>query len=500
MASLFNIELEQEVISIVLQKPETYSDIEFLEQSDFSRDLGTIWEIIRLTIQNKGVPTPIILAEKINSIGIKFNGIEVFDYLNALLVRPSDKRAIVDLAKKLKKKTLVRKIVENAQKLAKEAVEAERDGKSGAEIISLTDKYLGDSIINLAEGEREPANIYEGIVEMVEEKGNNPQEVVGYRIPFPLFEKYYGGPVGGNIYWISARSGIGKSTFLMFLLDSVVNDLNSDVKGLYLDTEMSPEEQQIRLVANKIGVPHYYIDSGMWRKHPEYFPKVREGLKMFSNTNRKLWFEKVNHLNASELRICIKKWYYKNCGRGSKAFVVLDYLKPTMADFKEFKGDAEWEMILKKMQIIKDTADELNIPIWTAIQSNRSGVTKGKTMDTIDDSENTFGMSGRLDWLTSFSGILRKKLPDEIAMHGGLQYGTHSLIPLKGRKQGAQTTGFNNYVKVMRGKEVKYEDNYFCYNIDNFNVKEVCDYKQIAENNGWSAIKRDKVEDTSTIL
>jgi hypothetical protein len=119
-------------------------------------------------------------------------------------------------------------------------------------------------------------------------------------------------------------------------------------------------------------------------------------------------------------------------------------------------------------------------------------------MGEVDDSENVLSMSRRLDWLLSFSGILRKKMPDEMAYHGP-QFGTHMLIPHKAREQGSLGTGHHNLVKIIDPKTKKslYEDNFVCYNVDNFRVQEVCDFKMIAEANGWNKLKLDKKQEVS---
>ena len=115
-------------------------------------------------------------------------------------------------------------------------------------------------------------------------------------------------------------------------------------------------------------------------------------------------------------------------------------------------------------------------------------------MGEVDDTEAAFSMSRRLDWLVDWSGILRKKLPDEIAYHGQ-EFGTHMLIPHKSREQGSDSMGHHNLVRIKEGKDIKYVDNFICLNIDNFKVTEVADFRQIAEKNGWVKIPLKKSDD-----
>ena len=144
------------------------------------------------------------------------------------------KRSIGDLSRALKKKTLIRTIYENAAKIQKEVTED--DEKTGSEIINLVDKYMGNSLLSINDEDDGVVNLDEGMVELIEDRGNNPQETVGYKLPFKLFEKYYGGINKGGVYLTAARTGAGKSTLLMSLLDNTINNCNPDldIKGLYI--------------------------------------------------------------------------------------------------------------------------------------------------------------------------------------------------------------------------------------------------------------------------
>jgi len=139
---------------------------------------------------------------------------------------------------------------------------------------------------------------------------------------------------------------------------------------------------------------------------------------------------------------------------------------------------------------------DLNIPIWTSLQLGTAATTKNKKMGDIDDTEKSFTMSSRLDWLVDWSGILRKKLPDEILFHGQ-EFGSHMLIPHKSREQGSESTGHHNLVRVKHGKDILNMDNFLCLNIDNFRVTEVADFRQIAQKNGWDKIPMKKMPDES---
>lgn len=492
---LYSIEIEQSILAILLQHPDSYFEAKYLSSKDFSRQNSPIFAVISNIIENKGRPDEIIVSERLNSLGITLDGLEVGDFCSALKIRPVDKRSIGDLSKALKKKTLIRTIYENATKIQKEVTED--DEKTGSEIINLVDKYMGNSLLSINDEDDGVVNLDEGMVQLIEDRGNNPQETVGYKLPFKLFEKYYGGINKGGVYLTAARTGAGKSTLLMSLLDNTINNCNPDldIKGLYIDNEMGDDKQRIRLAASRIGCPYYLVNSGNWRRDPIWFPIMRKELdKIRLAPRNNLFFRQAHNLTGKDLESFIKKWYYKYVGRGNDAFIIYDYLKPLAADFLQKGNIAEWQIIYQKMQMLKDVALDLNIPIWTSLQLGVSATTKNKTMGEVDDTEAAFSMSRRLDWLVDWSGILRKKLPDEIAYHGQ-EFGTHMLIPHKSREQGSDSMGHHNLVRIKEGKDIKYVDNFICLNIDNFKVTEVADFRQIAEKNGWVKIPLKKSDD-----
>ena len=218
---------------------------------------------------------------------------------------------------------------------------------------------------------------------------------------------------------------------------------------------------------------------------------------MRDNPKNNFWFKTGHDLTGADLKNFIKRWFYKNVGRGGDGLVVLDYLKPLVSDFSNTKR-AEWEIIYQKMQMLKDVALELGVHVFTAIQLNASASTKDKSYGQIDDTENALTMSKRLDWLLNWSGILRKMIPDEIAMYGP-EYGTHLLIPHKSREQGILGTGYQNSVKIIRDKKVRYVDNFLTFNIENFRVEETGDLRMIAERKGWTKVSLQKSDNSLPI-
>jgi len=496
MSTLFNVGYEKNVIAGVIQYPDVFTELSLIEASDFSRVNSPIWAIIKNTVENKGEPTPIVLAERLKSIGIKFDGIEPFDYLDSLRILPVDKKAIIGIAKELKKLSLIRNIHTQAGILQKQVLDMK--GAPAQEIFKALNETIGNSITMLDSQEGEAEDLYSNLEAFIEEKGNNPTDDVGFKMPFDLWNEYYGGLRKGGLYFTASRSGQGKSTFLSYIGDEVANRCNPgmNIKTLFLDTEMSKEDQMIRLAAARIGCPFYLIDTGKWRQDEEWFPKVRAGLEKLKKENRSLYFKQVSSMGIDDLVNFIKRWFYKNVGKGGNAFIVYDYMKILAGDSNG--KNPEWQTALDKMQKLKDMAVELQVPIFTALQVNRAGTTTNKNAGEVVDDESVLSISGRIDWLVNFAGILRRKTPDEIAADGQ-DMGTHKLVVLKSRFQGRTSSGHHDLVKIVENKKTKYKANYLCFDITNFMVEERGDFRAIAEMNGWTKIKKDDSTDKNLL-
>ena len=86
----------------------------------------------------------------------------------------------------------------------------------------------------------------------------------------------------------------------------------------------------------------------------------------------------------------------------------------------------------------KKLAEDLQVPIITAMQLNRTGE-RGRTNSVVDDAS-AISLSDRLQWFASFVAIFRRKSLEELPADGE-DFGSHKLITLKTRWQGRDAAG-----------------------------------------------------------
>jgi hypothetical protein len=204
--------------------------------------------------------------------------------------------------------------------------------------------------------------------------------------------------------------------------------------------------------------------------------------------------QKVQHMTVAgkqieEICSIIRRWYYSQVGRGNDCVVVYDYIKLTGE--KDF-NKKEYELIGEKVNSLKELTLELDIPLLTACQLNRSAESG------VDDSS-AIAQSDRLQWFASFVAIFRRKTPEEIASEGQ-EYGTHKLIPLATRFQGRDAQGHHDLVRVAEGNRYKYVPNFINYNIENFRVTEHGTLQDVIDNQALQATLGDQEQGREELL
>lgn len=284
--------------------------------------------------------------------------------------------------------------------------------------------------------------------------------------PHPEFNRFYGGLRPKNLYAFVARPGAGKSSFLFDTAFKTSQISGFKTKVLYLDTEMEHEDIKWRAVASITGVPMWYLETGNWRKFPEMIKKVRPALALMKDYY--LDHKKIGNKTIDQICAIARRWRY-SVGKDCPAIIVYDYVKLTGEKISE--SWKEYQAIGDKIDKLKKLSEELDVPLLTACQLNRSGESRNKMGKDVTDDSSAIAASDRLQWFASFVGIFRAKTLDEVA-EDTTDFGTHKLIQLKTRFQGKDAQGFSSFVKRKTKEGVKFMFNYLNFDLTNFNVRE----------------------------
>lgn len=480
--SIYNQDLERQLLAGLLNYPDKYIEIEnFISEKDFysvdSKVHKTIFQVIaNLCRQNQKVDW-VVVSERINSSGIKFeDDITVGDYVHSLSSRRVKEGAVVDVAKELKKFSVRREIYETSRKIALEMKNMKPES-SYSEIVEIADKTYNEVVDRFEDvGENNVVDIYQDIEAYINEVADNPDKDKGLDIPYPTINKIYGSILRpGNIFVVNGRSGASKSTFMSDLVTKAA--VLNDVGIIAIDNgELSSNEVMMRQCAALSGVPIFNLQNGSWRRNKELAAKVEAVWPKVKNL--KHYYINGAGKSAEELVSLVKRIYYTKFSRGDQAILLYDYIK---GSFHKDKNRQEHAAIGDLIDLLKKCVQRdivFNgspvISMVTGVQANRTGVTTNKTLDQVDESEASMGLSDRIVQISSWSGTLRQKLNEEIALEGG-RFGTHVFTFTKTRHLGEE---WNRHIyPVMTSKGPR--RNYINFKIENFNCTEIGDLQDV---------------------
>lgn len=474
--AIHSLQVEKHVLSGLIKHPNIFTEIApFISEKEFFDEVhSTIFLVIRSCFDKAERWDKVLLAEKIRNLGVSFKSeINIYDYIDNLSFVPITYGAAIEAARELVKLRVRRDVEDSAREIIKFV---QNNGNNSLdEIISEVDAIYGKKA-SVMEPENQPQILFSQIDELVEERGNNPQEEMGLKTPYPEFNRLYGGLKTKEIYAFASRPGQGKTTIISDLVFKTAK-ING-IKALICDTEMSTESIRFRQAAARAGVGLWYIETGNWRKNPEMVKKVRAALKDCKD------FDFVHHFHVGSKNIdqvisIIRRWHYTHVKKGEKCIVAYDYFKLTGESVS--KNWAEYQAMGEKIDKFKRLLEELDAAGVGAIQLNRSGENLNRNSQDVVDDGSAVAISDRLQWFAAFLGIFRRKTLDEIAIDG-TEFGTHKLIPIKTRYQGKDAAGHHDVVKRTNADgETRYVNNFLNYQVDNFNVAECGSLRDIVE-------------------
>jgi len=474
---IYSVQIERHVLSGLLKYQNLFADVDvFISENDFFNDVHSTIYAIYKNMRHKGENVDkVLLAEKIKNLGISFkDDINIYDYIDNLSFSQITEKATLEACQELLKLRIRREIIETADKIKNFITK--NSELTVDQLLADADAMYNGKISAYSTNDI-PINLFKDAEDIIEEIGNNPKEEIGLITPYPEFNRLYGGLKNGNIYAIVSRPGQGKSTWINDMCFKTSINPKNKTKALILDTEMQAIDIRFRMISSLTGVPVWYLETGNWRKNQEMVTKVRNAWSIIKNYQYDHYH--VGSKNIDQICSIIRRWHLSQVGRGNQAVIAYDYIKLTGE--KVGQNWAEHQAIGDKIDKLKRISEELQAPIITAMQLNRSGESFNRKGSDIVDDASAISLSDRLQWFASFVAIFRRKTLDELSLDGQ-EFGTHKLIPTKTRFQGKDSAGHQDIVRRLdsTGKEV-WAQNYLNYRVENFNITEHGSLADVAE-------------------
>jgi len=470
MEHIFDLRLEQHLLSGVLRYPFTFPDIDgLISEADFKNKLHqTIWNQVKQTLRSGESVDQFIIAQKINNLALSFEDkiSSVADYLEGLCLINVKQTSLKALANELKTISIRREIADTGQEISK-AMYQHSDLKADEVVVLANQIY--SKVINSFKPQNEPCDLFRGAEEYIRSLDDDlPSDEIF--CPYKTYQNFFGGFFPGDLTLIASPPKNFKSTLLMDMMRRICEYKNEDIKGLIIDTELETYRVQRRIIAAISGVNEYLIKSKKWRKNHALNEKVEAALEQMRNYFGKIEHIYVGNTTTDEMLSIVRRWHWKNINKNNKAIVAIDYFKLTGRDEKILDAFAASMSLGVRVDMFKKLASELQIPIIGAVQTNR---------------QNQVGLSHEINKFVSSLFLFERKNQEEMERDNfdavDKSNATHKLMPLYTRDLGEQADKHNEYVPYFCPKKNKiiHIQNYISYKIQNFNVMEMGDLQHL---------------------
>ncbi len=456
--NLYSIRSETVMIGGLVKNPNVLIQLEHISEKDFFHPTHKIlFAVLRSLILGGQDVNKVILAQKCLDLNLKnFEELNLYDYLDSASFTNINKIGLVELSKELIKLRIKREIFENASQV-QEFIRNSSD-KSISELVSGADSIY-TSKINSYVTDDVPSDLFSESESIINDRVNNPGDK-GVETPFPIFNDMFGNLRVG-ITAICGRAKNNKSTILLNMgFGGILT--NPKLKILYLDTELKKYDHVFRSMSALSQMHTSHLEEGNWTKNQELHDKLQAAYKVSNTLKGKLFHHYIGNRSIEEIQNIIRRWYLQVVLRGNPALIILDYIK--IGDEKLSNYNGEHQELGRKINCLNAISQELNVPILTSMQLNRSAV-----IDKRED-EAAISMTDRLSWFANGVFIFRKKRPEEISEEG-MKFGTHKLIPVVLRYEG-KNTSLLDLVKIEGGSKPIYKQNFINYNFSNFLLEE----------------------------
>lgn len=204
---------------------------------------------------------------------------------------------------------------------------------------------------------------------------------IGQRYSFgdPLLDKTFPrGARPGNITIITAHSSMGKSTFVLSLMD---NCLEANQPGFYLSLEMGTIDTIDRFISKRCGIPNSELYT------PENIDTVLDAVNIQQanlTQHRKFYFCEATNVDIIKLRNLIRE--FKQKAKSDYGLVAIDLLSGMSNFMVSDSGISSAVSIENNLNKLEQLAKEENVHIIGVVQMKReTNLGQMETLAQIDD-------------------------------------------------------------------------------------------------------------------
>ncbi len=350
----YSLEAEQSVLGAILIDPERIRDIANLVKSDdfYVESHRLIFGAMQeLFLQSRNIDV-VTLADTLTKSG-NFSEAGSKDYLMVLADTVPSVSNIVDYAKIIKDKSILRKLISASEEIGEMGYSAEGDVER---IVDAAEQ----KIFNIAKGTETKDFMHIKDVLMqnfrhLEELLHNKEAALGTPTYFSSIDKYLVGMGNSDLVLVGARPGMGKTSFCLNIASNVALKTKKTVAIFSL--EMSCEQLVQRMLSSEAMIDSYKMRTGELGDND--WVNLAVASDVLSKTD--ILIDDTTGITVTGMKAKLRR--VKNLG-----LVIIDYLQLMQSDKHTDNRVQEVGDISRGLKLM---AKDLQVPVITCAQLSR---------------------------------------------------------------------------------------------------------------------------------
>lgn len=364
---------ERALLSILVHNPDKlFSVNDLIEEADFSSTAASlVYGVVRdiiLSNDKSEIDMHLILSEA------ERKGIQDFlrhtlngEFVSAVVDFKPSPANLIKYAADIKCASIKRKLISKCDDIKDEI---EEHTGSPIQLRDMVENSIISTLDKIDSGEKDIVSLTEDFEEAINYYADHAG-TFGIDVGLPRWQEDVGHIRNGAITGIFASTKVGKSQFSMHAAYKTA--IVQKLPALYLDTELQPRQQQMRLCGIITGIPYNIIESGEWKSNREMIERIKKAFQMVKDAP--LFYKNIAGMSVHSVIPTIRKFTYqylggKVVGDQPKGLVVYDYIK-LMDSTDLAKNVQEYQLIGLLLSSLHDCAAKLNIPIIALGQLNK---------------------------------------------------------------------------------------------------------------------------------
>ena len=373
---------ERSLISLCLNNADLLVDVENNEvySQHFTIPAHRHIFTAMMYLYSKGIkPSPLSIIEVITDKKAKeeienFGGIS---YIEDMTLMDIDKSNLKIFCEKVKQTYARKELYDVCEKAKTFMLSDESEKLNPGELVGQIENKITE-IANSAINETTVYKMGSTLQSRLEERAKRPTLVAGIQVGWTVFDRLTNGGQAGDLIIVCARAKMGKSVILTNWAKRF--SIDDGLPVLYIDTEMTSEEQEDRLVSILTQIPVSEIMTGLFAVDTEH-GTAKEKIEKIKNAIEQIKSSPYYHVympNFSAEKVTALAKQYK--AKYNIQALFMDYIKIPASQGNSLQQIKEYQALGFFTSTLKDIAGTLKIPVYSAVQENRNdekGTEKG---------------------------------------------------------------------------------------------------------------------------